>query len=190
IWTWTAGDLKGAGTTTIPSGSTLMMNGGGGVHASHTWSNAGTINWTGGGFCVGDGATLNISSGASFSAASTEGQSMSNCYGGAASRVHVLSGGSFTRSGTATNLYVGTPFDNDGTVTVSAGNLELSGGNSGVATDGGSYSVASGALLRLNGGTRTFGAIAGSGTLQVSSGTSIFTGTSLVPTTVSGGSLE
>jgi hypothetical protein len=98
-WSWTGGDLKGAGTTTIPFGSTLTMNGGGGIHANQVLSNAGTINWTGGSFCVGDGATLNINSGASFSAASTEGQSMSNCYGGAAPRVHVLSGGSFTRSG-------------------------------------------------------------------------------------------
>src|SRR6202162_6341409 len=105
-------------------------------------------------------------------------------------RVHVLSTGNFTRSGTATNLYVGTPFDNDGTVTVSAGNLVLSGGNFGVATDRGSYSVASGTLLQLSGGTRSFGSIGGADSFQVSGGTELFTGTSLPTTTVSGGSLE
>ena len=73
------------------------MNGGGAIHASQVLNNAGTINWTGGNFCVGDGATLNNTSGASFTAESGNGFTLYNCYGGAAPRVHNASGATFTR---------------------------------------------------------------------------------------------
>jgi hypothetical protein len=187
-WSWTAGDLKGAGTSTIPSGSTLTMSGGGAVHANHTLNNAGTINWTGGNFCVGDGATLNNNSGASFTAQSGNGFALYNCYGGAAPRVHNGSGATFTRNGTLGQVNsVSIPFDNDGTVHLIAGNLNLSGGNSAAATDSGAYSLDANTTLQLSGGTRTFAAaatVSGTGTLALSGGTTVFNGSGVGGTSI------
>src|SRR6202022_299364 len=124
----------------------------------------------------------------------------SNCLGGAASRVYNASGATFTRNGTPGQVNsVTIPFDNDGTVHLIAGNLNVSGGNSAAATDSGAYNLDASTTLQLSGGTRTFAAgaatVSGAGTLALLGGTNVFNGsgaggTSIATLTQSAGTAQ
>jgi hypothetical protein len=172
---WSGGNLSDTITTpttsTIAVGATLTFTGGN-LRGGHTLANSGTINWNGGSFCYGESAVLNNS--ATFNANADSGSAY-NCVGGAAGRFHNLAGGTVARSGVAgTTAYISGPFDNDGTVQGISANLQLSGGNSGAATDGGKITIAANATVELNSSTRTFSGSAtetGAGTLLLDGAT-------------------
>ena len=87
----------------------------------------------------------------------------------------------------AAGRYIGEGFDNDGTVHLVSGNLQLQSGNSGVATDSGAYSLDASTNLQLSGGTRTFAGAAtvtGTGTLALQGGTAVFNGTAVGGTSI------
>src|SRR2546427_3429935 len=85
----------GVGTVTFGAAATMTVANGAIHNPGRVLNNAGTINWTGGNFCVGDGATLNNTS--AFNDQSTNGFALYNCYGGAAPRGHNARGGKSTR---------------------------------------------------------------------------------------------
>jgi uncharacterized repeat protein (TIGR01451 family) len=97
--------------------------------------------------------------------------------------------GTFTTTGTGSST-IGVTFNNTGTVNANAGALSLSSGGSCTTTCAGPFNVASGATLKLAGGTFALsGAIAGAGTVNFAGATANLTGTYNITggTTVSGG---
>lgn len=186
---WSSGQFSGSGTTTVTSTGHLNFTGGN-LRGGYTLANQGTFSWNGGTFCIGEAALFN--NGGTFAANIDNGQ-LYNCIGGANGRFHNLASGTLTRAGTAGVVAtVGTsvPFDNDGTVQITAGNLEVDASNSSTTGDGGTYSIASGSVLVFNQGTRTFGSgslVSGAGTLNLAGGTITFTSNSIPNMTLNGG---
>ncbi len=188
--TWNSGNWNStiATVATIASGATLTLattN----VHDFNrrTITNNGTVDWTsgqlrsgnGGGFINAVGATLNDSAGNIFSAA----------YGGAASFSNL---GTYHKSGTGTSTFQ-SPFNNDGTVNLTAGTFALTGGGSAAAS--GTFATSSGTTLNFGGGTYTLASgasLTGSGTVSLSGGTlAVATGAVNLPNlTVTGGTLD
>lgn len=186
---FSGGAFTGSGTTTITSTGRINYSGGY-LRGGYTLTNNGTIAWNSGSFCIGEGANLN--NGGTFTA-TADNQSISNCVGGANGRFHNLASGTFTRTGAPgviAYIGAGVPVDNDGTLQVTAGNLEIDSSNSAGATDGGIYNVASGSTLYFSQGSRTLASgslVSGAGTLNLNGGTTTFTSNSIPNLAISGG---
>src|SRR2546428_4410322 len=87
---------------------------------------------------------------AHFNAQAGDGWNMGDCLGGAAPRFHNLSGGTITPNGTrAERNNIGVPFDNDGTVQLTAGQLGVADNSSG-ASGSGTYRDRPGTRLDSN----------------------------------------
>ena len=175
----------GTGAVTINSGGNLQVQGGINLANILTLSSAGTT--------ANDGAIQNVAgtntiSGAVTLAGNSRLQSDSGALaltgtvntagntlnvGGAGNTAAsgVISGtGALTKDGSGT-LTLSAANTYTGGTTVNAGRLELAASER--LADSGAVTVASGATLDLNGYTETIGALSGSGTLQLASGTLI-----------------
>jgi hypothetical protein len=129
--TWSGGDITGSGTTTVASSGTLnvtgSLNGFNFVHGGHILANQGTVNWTGGHFCLYEGAVLNNQSLAQFNAQAPDTASIYFCgNAGGASQFTNDASATFTRSGSGTD-YISLPFTNNGTLKVASGILQIAG---------------------------------------------------------------
>src|SRR6202035_207897 len=89
--TWTGGNINGTGTTSVAVGATMTLAQSTSIaprlyNPGRVLNNAGTINWTTGNFCVGDGAILNNAG--TFNDQSTDTASITaSCVGGAAAQL-------------------------------------------------------------------------------------------------------
>lgn len=164
---WSGGALQGAGTTTLPSGATLTLAGGTEYLDGHqVFDNAGTVNMTSGGFCLGQGATFTNTG--TFSDTSNNNY-IQWCTGSNAPVFANAAGGTLKTqvSGTAV---MDVPFSNAGAVDVNQGTFETAWGDPPGTTDTGSYTVASGATLLVNDQrTLATGASVTGGTLRIGS---------------------
>jgi hypothetical protein len=158
---WTGGTIMG----------TVQFNGGsvnGGLNLDGALVNSGTLAWSGalnmyGGVLTNLG-TINLAAGTSVSSEN--------------GLPDLDNDGQFNVSGPGTST-IGIPFNNNGTVAVNGGTLDLS--DSG--TEGNSFTVASGATLELGGGTFTFdsdSSVSGAGSFMVNGGTVNFSGSANV----------
>lgn len=159
--TWSGGDMIGTGTTRIePSGSLTVSDA---VDLSRQLDNLSTVTWTAGNIDLLDG-TINNLSGATFVDATAADYKIKDL-GGINS---VTNDGTFLHSG-AGNTEIKVPFDNSGTVSVTAGSLKLAGG--GRST--GLFDVAGGASLIVS-ASHTFATgttFTGAGSVEISGGT-------------------
>ena len=191
--TWTGGNWNGtAGSTaSIAAGAVLGLSLVGDQHYYdyRLVTNDGTVNWSSGYIRGGHGG--GFVNNAAWNDSNAASNFFDNYYGGTASTFTNSTTGVYTKTG-AGSVAFNTPFNNDGSVLVSAGTLSLNGGG---ATGGaGTFAVASGATLNFGGGTSTLAsgtALSGAGTFGLSGGTlSITAGTaSLSNLTVNGGTL-
>lgn len=182
---WTNGTLAGAGTTDLPSGTTMFWDGG---ELATALTNEGTVNWVSGSPCFA-GAAAVFTNNASF-VISAEGVSLYACSG---SPKFVNAAGGFIAEQGTTGAYadISLPLNNLGSVTLTSGDLYLDGGNSSGSTDTGSYEIDSGNYLVLDGGTRTLASTAtltGAGTVIISnSQIVVFNGQTIPNLSLSGG---
>ncbi len=167
--------LSGTGTFTTQGASTLNMPGGGGfvaVTGGKPWINAGTLTIAGDdrvffGFSSGGVNSLTNAVGGTVELASTFATPL-DFFTGTASVTNMGTLNSSAAGSHAINANIA--FNNGGAVNVNAGTLVVGGGG----TDSGVYSVAAGAALNFQGGTRTLGAgsdITGAGTVTVAGAT-------------------
>ena len=196
--TWSAGTWDNTGTTTIGSGATLAITTAANVHDfdQHAIINNGTVNWTGGQLRSGDNGTLTNNGQWNDSAASN----FVFINGGVAPLF--TNNGTYNRSGAGSTVFGSNfAFNNNGTVNVTAGILELDGGGTGGAAAtfnvlagasidfGANYAVANGAGLI---GAGNFNVTGGNLTLSgtVNTGNLNFTGGRLVGSQTINGSLN
>ncbi|MEY2880942.1 MAG: hypothetical protein RLZZ15_3322, partial [Verrucomicrobiota bacterium] len=173
VFSWTAGNLNSAGTTTFAAGALLAITG----SLDHDFNarqiaNAGTVNWTGGRLRTGGGGSIANSGVWNDSASSF----FNNDYGAAAGGFTNNLGGVYNKSGTGITTFAAAPFNNDGTVNLLAGVLSLQGGGTTSVT--GAIAVSAGATMQFNGSYTVADAsrLTGLGTYQLSAGTLAFTG--------------
>jgi len=88
---------------------------------------------------------------------------------GVSALIHVGSGGSLVRDTSSATDTIGPPVDNDGSVSVKTGTLNLAGGDAG--STAGSFAVSSGATLLAGGTTFESPSVTGAGVLQIGSAT-------------------
>jgi hemolysin type calcium-binding protein len=148
------GDGTNTGSTTIASGGTLAISGTGNrfLDGPHTLRVNGTANWSGTVDLFNFSSTIEVGSGGKLDAKSDQ----SIIHQGGAPLLHVLSGGTLTKSAGTGTTTIGIPVDNNGTIDVGAGTLGLSGAfanydsGSGILT-GGAYRVRNGATFQFTG---------------------------------------
>ncbi len=149
---WTTGTIDGPGTTTIAAGGALRASGDGfqrflGANAKLRID--GTATWTGSAQTFfNDLAEIEIGSGGVLDARSAA--LLPNS--GAGQLIHVLAGGTLTKSAGGGTTNVNVPVENDGTVDVGAGTLtlgQLTNYSGNVLTDG-AYVVRNGSTLQIN----------------------------------------
>jgi len=172
--------IGGAATRTLVSRYTLELAGTG----PHTWTDGHTLQ-TGNGsvFRVASGATLNV----------TGDVSLTNNQGTSPSVSRVVNLGTINRTTSAGVVSINAPFDNDGTVNVTTGTLNL--GNYGyTGTSNGPFVVGAGAVLQVSNGTSDLtgtASIGGAGTFLASGGTTNVAGPLTVDSvSVAGGTLN
>ena len=141
----------------INNDSTLNLNG------ATTWTSGGiSFEQNDGELNIGNGGTLNVAA---------DNLAMSVFSSLATTVLHVLPGGTLTRSATGTGGAIGAPIDNDGTVGATAGRLVLL---AGTGLHDGEYSPTSPGTVVFSGTTydlSTTGRLTGTGTLAFANGT-------------------
>jgi|GEM_PF-6410610 len=159
--TWTSGIMNGTGTTTIASGATLNLSGAHYTAANRTLVNGGTINWTedSGNDSEFISVSGTIDNYGTFNAAAHSGGNLD-----------FYNSGNFTNEigGTFNSIAAGNtqftvPFNNAGSVTISAGQLSLAGGGS----QSSGFTGQPGATLEFNGKHTFTGAATITGNLNV-----------------------
>ena len=183
--TWTGTNLNTAGTTTVGTAGVLTISGTG----DHDFDgralvNNGTVNWTAGTLRSGNSGT--ITNHAAWNDA-VIGYQFNNPFGGTALVFTNSATGTYTKSATGTTTFA-VPFNNHGTLTVSAGTLNLNGGGSfsGAATAASGAAVNFSSNYAFANGT----SLLGLGAYQLLSGTLTATDTINVNNfTLSGGAL-
>ncbi|MBI4500932.1 MAG: hypothetical protein HY700_07200, partial [Gemmatimonadetes bacterium] len=154
IFTWTSGTISGAGVLDIPTGSVFnIANTTGGISlTTRTINNSGMVNWTGtSGLSASDSAKFNNLAGGVVNASAAQAWSRSFTGG----TPYFDNQGTFNKTGAGTTTtFTNVPFTNTGVVDIQSGTLRQSGAT-----------LANGAA----------GTLQGSGTLDVSSGGTIFT---------------
>ncbi len=202
--TWNWGAMSGTGATLVPGGGALEIGSDSPKNLDgRTLTNAGTANWTGfGNLTASNGAVFNNSG--TFNDSNTSGH---NFILGAGAAPAFNNTGTFTKTTAGYSSFF-VPFTSTGTVTVSAGNLNLAGGGTGSGAfspavdgilefSGGTYSLASGSSVTgagkalFSGGVTTVnGTYNITGTTEITGGTASFTGSaSTKDLTLSGGAL-
>ncbi|MBX7105964.1 MAG: hypothetical protein K1X57_17915, partial [Gemmataceae bacterium] len=169
---WTGGTWSGTGTTVIAAGKSLKIDSSTTAPSinNRVVQNLGSTTWvaTGGApqnINTGDGGWTNFSGSLFDVQANTN---WVNVFGSTATPVTTNAGASLTRTvGTGTARFDG-PFNNDSTVTVSTGTLQLGGGG----TSTGKFSLTGSLLVSANTLTLNAGAnVTGSGTMTLGSAT-------------------
>jgi hypothetical protein len=190
-FTWTGGTLGGAGTTTIPSGGTLRLDGFNTktFAGSRALTNQGTVTWTGGGDIWGSSsAETTINNSGLFDAQSDDLFNSSS----SSPSVHVFNNsGTFRKSGgTGSTSFSRWAFNNFGTVDMQSGTLIMPAGES-----SGNFTIAGPATLRFAGDHNLADAeISGAGSLEFASGTTSIGAATLTgltgPLRLTGGTLN
>jgi hypothetical protein len=161
---WTNGTMSGTGTTTIGSGGVLVI-GSLGVTFGRTLNHGGVGTWAGGNLAMSAGVTFNILAGGTFDA--TAGGRLSG-----SATTPVNNAGLFRQASGTTPTIVTVPFNNSGTLQVSAATLSLNLGG----TNTGTINTGPGATVDLGGGTHVLSAgsvVTGAGVLGVSGGATV-----------------
>ena len=181
-FTWLAGSVSN-----LTFGTTAVLTiGGTGNHDFNaaSWTNNGTVNWTGGPIRSGGAGSITNHGTWNDSASNA----LNNAYGGTAWTFTNASDGNYNKTAAGTTT-VGVPFVNQGDVNVTGGTLDLAGGGGG---NNGSYTAGSGAVIDISSnfsvtGTVTF---AGAGLVKLTGGTLSGTGTIEGPLTWTGGAFS
>src|SRR5262249_18058792 len=123
---WTGGTMTGAGQTLVNSGATATLSGTGDKLLGRTYANDGTTNYTGSNLMFGPAAgTVGRINNSNLFVANGDGDfTVSNA------GAHVVTNtgsGIFRRLGTGTTTFTGVAFNNEATVQLQAGTLELHG---------------------------------------------------------------
>jgi hypothetical protein len=185
--TWTSGEMRGTGTTTIPAGAALdLVSTNAALILNRPVVNDGTATLNGRTFAIGSG-------GGSFTNNGTFTAVLGDVsYSGTQNVGRFGNVGTYRKAGTGTQKIEGILFDNAGTVYVDQGTLDL---NARFANSG-SLQLAAGTTLKLSGSTFTGNigsSLTGPGTVQVTGGTHTFAGGGAFapagPLSVTGGSL-
>lgn len=123
--TWTAGNLNNTGSTANGAGSIFTIAGGADHDFnSHTITNAGTVEWTGGRLRTGNAGSFTNTGTFNDSASNA----INNNYGGAVSAFTNAAGATYNKlSAGTTTVDTGVVFTNAGTVNVDAGTLQFNG---------------------------------------------------------------
>jgi hypothetical protein len=185
--TWSNSTMNGTGSTVLPSGATLNINGAGGNETldTRTLTNSGTINWSGAnniymqnGAILNNKGTFNILNGETI-------------YNNGGTTPVINNSKTLIENPTTGTTTIQTSFNNTGTVNVQSGTLVLSGGGNDTKT----YSVSSGATLEFDGGNRglsSTSSISGAGSVVFAAGYTDDAGkfTATGPMTVSGGTAD
>ena len=118
----------------------------------------GTANWTGTSITyLQDGATIEIGPGATLDSKVDHTFSLNIGTG----NIHVLAGGTLTKSAGSGTTSISVPLENDGTVSASAGRLRLNGGSS---ASSGTWSPSGAGVVEFAGGTHSLGGTTLNGT--------------------------
>jgi hypothetical protein len=145
--TWSNGNMNSSGRTTIGNGGSLTISSGNDHDLSaHTIVNNGTVSWTGGRIRSGNGGT--ITNNGVFN--DTAGNFVNNDYGNTVLTFTNNAAGVYNKAGANTSTYL-VPFNNNGTINVSDGALNLNAG--GTIGNGAAFHGTGQALL--SGGTFT-----------------------------------
>lgn len=179
---WTAGAMTDGGTTIVNGTSTLTPPSGNEIYligSRHlTLNGASTLNGSAGGLNVRDAAVLTVPSGA---ALTLHGNAHVDNGGGSPS---IVNHGTIKTDFVNTTSAIGIPIVNDGTLAVSAGSLNLTGGTpaGGGNALAGTTTIASGSTLGFAGGTFAAGAFSssGAGTLSLDAAEIDFNATSTI----------
>ncbi len=180
VFLWTGGDLAaGAGTTILPASASGTISGASDKWLSRTLENSGSIDYTGSnlrfGFAGGQAGVLDNLTGAVFNANGNGDMLVLNAGSHA-----VNNSGTFNRSGTG-GTSIDVPFNNSGSVNLTAGILSLDAGGS----QSGSFMVISGGAILRVGGTHVFSggsSVGGAGRAEISSGITTVNGAISVST--------
>lgn len=173
---WTGGEQAGPGTTSISGGATLTIRGTGAKNltSGRTINHGGSATLTDSGdLFISSGAVFNNLAGASFDVQS---DASFEHFTGAPGAFN--NAGTFVKSaGAGTNSFdVNLTFNNDGTVQVQTGSLQIRGGGS----NSGSFALDSGTAMEFAAGTSTLtngSSISGDGNGRLIGGTLDVTGT-------------
>ncbi len=166
---WQSGNFNASGTTTVGSTSALEITGTGNHDFNaRTFTNLGTITWNGGTLQGGNaGGFLNQGTFTDSVAASAT-HSMNNAYGGSTATFTNAAAGTYAKTGDGTST-IDIPFHQSGAINVQAGTLRLDAG--GTFSANSTATVASGAALRLTGGTFTLDGALGASALTLDGAT-------------------
>jgi uncharacterized repeat protein (TIGR01451 family) len=143
-WLWTSGLQSGSGTSVVPFGTTLTINGPVSLQA-RTINNFGTINYVGGTINHGIGATLNNQSGALFD---IQGD-FSFVFNQGGARTIFNNTGMLKKSAGGATSTLDVTLNNVATLEVQIGTASLTGGG----TSSGTFTANAGATLQFAGGT-------------------------------------
>ncbi len=151
--TWTGGGMSGTGTTQFDGDLTVGESGLQDFRGGRIVITNGTTTWSNTANNVGrfrSGGASTISNQGTWQDQNAFNNNMSNDFGGTGSTF--INDGSYVKSGAGEVTFSagagGVAFDNNGSVAVNNGLLELNGGGN---STGGTYTVASGATLQLGG---------------------------------------
>jgi hypothetical protein len=162
---WTAGAMRGSGTTIVPSSSSLLISGDAqkSFHDTRTLRNESDGTWSGSGGFSNSNGTLFLNAGDLELSAGT-----TNAFGSFFAGTFTNTGSFTLTSGTVTRF--SSFFHNEGVARIESGTLILHGFNANGGTDTGRYEVSGGARLEFTGGVRTLtetAEIAGSGAVVI-----------------------
>ncbi len=170
---WTSGVMMPGARTILPAGATANWSGGAAKGLNRTVENSGTITYSGSGLTFGytvsaagiinnlPGGVFNVTADGDFGQSSIASHAFNNA-------------GVFNKTGGGVTDFIGVPFQNSGTVNLTAGTLGLNSGGGNTA----SLPVPAGTTLNL-GGTFAHAAgstLGGAGTINFISGTHNFLG--------------
>jgi hypothetical protein len=179
-----AGTLVGPGVLTVPAGGSLQLNSGSRLLSIHL-VNKGQLGIGGnsvsieGATTLENAGTLTLADSADLSWDGTSGDQLIND-----------AGGTISYSGGPNGAYIEPPFDNYGTLSATGGTLFIYTGDTTNASDTGTYSAGSGAVIQFAGGTRVLGAgvtVNGPGQFDVAGGQVSVPGTVSIPNLAVGG---
>lgn len=171
--TWSGGTLSGTGTLSLAGTASLAINPTSSATLSaRQISNAGSIVWADGQLNTGQGATIVNQAGGSFTLTSDD----TLAFNLSGTRTAITNAGTFAKTGGSNTSDIQASFTNTGTLNVSSGTLQLSGGGSSI----GNVTIGTGAKLKLATNAFEFASgtiLNGPGALEISSSTTTLAGT-------------
>jgi hypothetical protein len=171
--TWTAGEIST--TNIVTSGGATIVAGDGNRRLSNgaKLTFAGNTTWDGSTITTGEASQITNAANVTFSVSGNG----TIAHDGVGARSTFTNAGVFSQSGAATDsTEIQTKFVNTGAINASAGTLRLSGGGNSTGT----VTIANNAKIEIGGSDFSFtsGTLSGNGTIEISSATASFGGTS------------